>query len=88
VLKPGGSFSGYEWLSTPAYNPSNARHRSIMADIELGNGLPDVRSIEQVRAARQRSPRTRPSAAPGSPLPPPPRPGPPCPPRPRSASRR
>ncbi len=49
MLKPGGLFSGYEWLSTPAYNPSNAQHRAIMADIELGNGLPDVRSIEQVR---------------------------------------
>jgi sterol 24-C-methyltransferase len=49
VLKPGACFAGYEWLSTPAYNPSNSHHRAIMADIELGNGLPDVRSVEQVR---------------------------------------
>ena len=51
MLKPGGSFAGYEWLSTPAYNPSNAEHKRVMADIELGNGLPDIRSIEDVRGA-------------------------------------
>ncbi len=48
MLKPGGLFAGYEWLSTAAYNPDNKTQRTIMAEIELGNGLPDVRSIEQV----------------------------------------
>jgi len=51
VLKPGGAFAGYEWCSTDAYNPADKHQREVMADIELGNGLPDVRSTEQVKAA-------------------------------------
>lgn len=55
MLKPGGLFAGYEWLSTAAYNPENKEHRTIMAEIELGNGLPDVRSIEQVGGSTGRA---------------------------------
>jgi hypothetical protein len=61
VLKPGGLFAGYEWLSTAAYNPENKEHKTTMAEIELGNGLPDVRSIEQVRGSTGGS--TPPAAA-------------------------
>lgn len=43
VLKPGQLFAGYEWCATDLYDPSNARHKDVMAEIELGNGLPDVR---------------------------------------------
>jgi sterol 24-C-methyltransferase len=43
VLKPGQSFAGYEWCATDLYDRSNPQHKSVMAEIELGNGLPDVR---------------------------------------------
>lgn len=49
MLKPGGRFAGYEWCSTDRYDPSDPHQRTVMADIELGNGLPDVRSTAQVR---------------------------------------
>jgi hypothetical protein len=49
VLKPGGGFAGYEWCSTDMYDSKNPEHQRVMAEIELGNGLPEVRSTEQVR---------------------------------------
>jgi sterol 24-C-methyltransferase len=51
ILKPGALFVGDEWCLTPAYNPDNAEHRRIKRDIEVGNGLPDIESIEGVLAA-------------------------------------
>ncbi|GBF91937.1 cycloartenol-C-24-methyltransferase [Raphidocelis subcapitata] len=55
VLKPGARFAGYEWCATDKYDPSNQEHKTIMAEIELGNGLPDVRTtaetIESLKAA-------------------------------------
>ncbi|KIY96851.1 hypothetical protein MNEG_11110 [Monoraphidium neglectum] len=47
VLKPGGHFAGYEWCATSEYDPKNEQHRKIMAEIELGNGLPDVRTTAE-----------------------------------------
>ncbi|MCO5570152.1 hypothetical protein L7F22_023869 [Adiantum nelumboides] len=47
VLKPGQLFAGYEWCMTDAYDPQNAEHQKIKAEIELGNGLPDVRTTSQ-----------------------------------------
>jgi len=29
VLKPGGSFAGYEWILTDKYDPKNAEHVAI-----------------------------------------------------------
>jgi hypothetical protein len=43
VLKPGSCFAGYEWCATDAYNPKDPEQKKVMAEIELGNGLPDVR---------------------------------------------
>mmetsp|Transcript_27187 Transcript_27187/g.69212 ORF Transcript_27187/g.69212 Transcript_27187/m.69212 type:complete len:346 (+) Transcript_27187:90-1127(+) len=51
VLKPGAAFAGYEWCSTPLYRKGDKEQDRIMAEIELGNGLPDVRSTDEVRAA-------------------------------------
>jgi sterol 24-C-methyltransferase len=55
VLKPGQSFAGYEWCATDLYDRSNPQHKSVMAEIELGNGLPDVRTtaetIDALKAA-------------------------------------
>lgn len=43
MLKPGHFFAGYEWCATDAYDPNNPMQKQVMAEIELGNGLPDVR---------------------------------------------
>jgi len=42
VLKPGGVFACYEWCLTDKYDPTNAYHRKIKKDIEVGDGLPDM----------------------------------------------
>nr|XP_025879398.1 cycloartenol-C-24-methyltransferase 1-like isoform X2 [Oryza sativa Japonica Group] len=47
VLKPGQLFALDEWCMTDKYDPGNSRHRSIKAEIELGNGLPDIRTTKQ-----------------------------------------
>lgn len=54
VLKPGHCFAGYEWCATDSYDPSNPQHKEVMAEIELGNGLPDVRTTKQtIEALKQ-----------------------------------
>lgn len=45
MLKPGKCFAGYEWCATEAYNPKDPEQKKVMAEIELGNGLPDVRCV-------------------------------------------
>ncbi|GJN41332.1 hypothetical protein PR202_gn00692 [Eleusine coracana subsp. coracana] len=47
VLKPGQCFAVYEWCITDHYDPNNATHKRIKDEIELGNGLPDIRSTQQ-----------------------------------------
>uniref|UniRef100_A0ACD5TQH7 Uncharacterized protein n=1 Tax=Avena sativa TaxID=4498 RepID=A0ACD5TQH7_AVESA len=47
VLKPGQCFAVYEWCITDHYDPNNANHKRIKDEIELGNGLPDIRSTQQ-----------------------------------------
>ncbi|XP_042491736.1 cycloartenol-C-24-methyltransferase-like [Macadamia integrifolia] len=44
VLKPGQHFAAYEWCITDSFDPKNQWHQNIKAEIELGNGLPDIRS--------------------------------------------
>jgi len=51
VLKPGQLFAGYEWCMTDAYDPQNKSHQRIKEEVELGNGLPDIRSTKQVLEA-------------------------------------
>jgi predicted methyltransferase len=40
VLKPGGLFAAYEWVSTKNYDPNNPEHVKIMNSVIIGNGLP------------------------------------------------
>ncbi|KAJ1254384.1 hypothetical protein BS78_K073200 [Paspalum vaginatum] len=47
VLKPGQYFAVDELCLTERFDPSNSKHRGIKAEIELGCGLPDVRSTRQ-----------------------------------------
>ena len=32
----------YEWVTTPAFKPSDPVHKRIKKDIEVGDGLPDI----------------------------------------------
>ncbi|PQP94840.1 hypothetical protein Pyn_25227 [Prunus yedoensis var. nudiflora] len=43
VLKPGQYFAAYEWCMTYAFDPNNQEHQKIKAEIEIGDGLPDIR---------------------------------------------
>ncbi|XP_019424816.1 PREDICTED: cycloartenol-C-24-methyltransferase-like [Lupinus angustifolius] len=43
VLKPGQCFAAYEWCMTDSFDPSNQEHQKIKAEIEIGDGLPDIR---------------------------------------------
>jgi len=42
VLKPGGKFACYEWLTTPKYDESNLEHKQIIYNLEQGNSLPKL----------------------------------------------
>lgn len=41
-LKPGGYFTGYEWVMTDRYDPNNKDHVRVKEGIEVGNGLPTL----------------------------------------------
>ncbi|GAB2289046.1 Cycloartenol-C-24-methyltransferase [Dionaea muscipula] len=47
VLKPGQYFAAYEWCMTDAFDSNNQEQQKIKAEIELGNGLPDIRSTRE-----------------------------------------
>lgn len=51
VLKPGGVFGLYEWCMTDNYDGTNPEHRRIAHGIELGDGIPEMRTIVQARNA-------------------------------------
>ncbi len=49
VLKPGGKIAIYEWCLTPRYDANNALHAKFKRDIEEGNGLPDIWTLDATR---------------------------------------
>ncbi|KAJ9448082.1 Cycloartenol-C-24-methyltransferase 1 [Diplonema papillatum] len=51
VLKKGGRFASYEWITAAGFDPKNQTHKDILTEIEYGNGLPPVRSPAQVEKA-------------------------------------
>ncbi|CAO1624297.1 unnamed protein product [Sympodiomycopsis kandeliae] len=51
VLKPGGIFGVYEWCMTDIYDGSNPEHRRVAHGIEVGDGIPEMRTIKQARDA-------------------------------------
>mmetsp|Transcript_12304 Transcript_12304/g.39001 ORF Transcript_12304/g.39001 Transcript_12304/m.39001 type:complete len:370 (+) Transcript_12304:168-1277(+) len=55
VLKPGGLYATYEWVTTPLYDPANTEHVRIIDSINHGNALPDMRTYKQVVEAAQRA---------------------------------
>ena len=53
VLKPGGKFAVYEWVTTDKYDPKNKAHVDCVIGINEANALPDMRSYRDVgKAAR------------------------------------
>lgn len=54
VLRPGGMFASYEWCMTERYDPRSTVHYRVKRSIERGDGLPDLKTIDEVRdAARE-----------------------------------
>jgi len=51
VLKPGGKFGVYEWCMTDRWNPSNPHHKAVAHGIEVGDGIPEMRTIVVARQA-------------------------------------
>ncbi len=51
VLRPGACFAGYDWCLTESFDPQNATHLRIKKEIEIGNGLPDIADMSDVRDA-------------------------------------
>jgi 24-methylenesterol C-methyltransferase len=48
VLKPGGLYVSYEWVTTPLYRADNAEHVEIIQGIERGDALPGLRAQEDI----------------------------------------
>ncbi|KAJ7238970.1 S-adenosyl-L-methionine-dependent methyltransferase [Mycena rebaudengoi] len=51
VLKPGGTFGVYEWCMTDEWDASNPAHAKLQHEIELGNGIPEMRPLKTIREA-------------------------------------
>ncbi|KAJ7269725.1 sterol 24-C-methyltransferase [Mycena rebaudengoi] len=51
VLKPGGTFGVYEWCMTDEWDASNPEHAKLQHEIELGNGIPEMRPLKLAREA-------------------------------------
>ncbi|KAG8947521.1 Delta(24)-sterol C-methyltransferase [Tulasnella sp. 424] len=51
VLKPGGTFGVYEWVMTDAWDPSIPEHKAIAHGIEIGDGIPEMRTRKEARKA-------------------------------------
>jgi len=54
VLKPGGVFGVYEWCMTDDWDASNPEHKALAHQIELGNGIPEMRPLRLAREALQK----------------------------------
>nr|CAD1844787.1 unnamed protein product [Ananas comosus var. bracteatus] len=54
VLKPGGMYVTYEWVTTPLYRADDAGHVETVHGIERGSALPGIRAQEDIgRTARK-----------------------------------
>jgi len=55
VLKPGSLYASYEWVMTNKYEESNPEHVRIRKGIEVGNGLPELKTPEHLLDALKES---------------------------------
>lgn len=51
VLKPGGIFGVYEWCMTDKWDESNPHHKEVAHGIEVGDGIPEMRTLHAARKA-------------------------------------
>jgi len=51
VLKPGGIFGVYEWVMTDAWDPSIPEHKEIAHNIEIGDGIAEMRTYADAKKA-------------------------------------
>jgi len=51
VLKPGGIFGVYEWCMTERWDPSLPDHKALAHQLEIGNGIPEMRHLHKAREA-------------------------------------
>jgi len=54
ILKPGGLFASYEWVSTDKFDPEDQSHVKIIDGIVFGNGLPEMRTRKQAEEAGEK----------------------------------
>jgi len=50
VLKPGALLGNLDWVLTPQYDHSNAKHRRIRSEIERGGSVPSLSTAEAHKA--------------------------------------
>jgi len=55
VLKPGGYFAGYEWLMADKYDAKHKNHTVIKQGIEVGNGIPNLRTSKELKSSLQKA---------------------------------
>ncbi|WZN61304.1 cycloartenol-C-24-methyltransferase [Chloropicon roscoffensis] len=55
VVKPGGHVAIYEWCLTDKYDPKDESHKLFKHQIEIGNGLPDIRTTRECKQAMQKA---------------------------------
>jgi sterol 24-C-methyltransferase len=51
VLKPGARFADYEWILTEKFDYENKNHVKIKKEIEIGNGIPDLTTKDEILGA-------------------------------------
>ncbi|TIA90579.1 hypothetical protein E3P99_01523 [Wallemia hederae] len=51
ILKPGGIFGVYEWCMTDEWDPRNPDHKRVAHGIEVGDGIPEMRNVDNARNA-------------------------------------
>jgi len=51
VLKPGAWFAGYEWCLSNKYDPNNPEHVEAKKKIEIGDGIPELEPVADIRKA-------------------------------------
>ena len=51
ILKPGGIFGVYEWCMSDDWDPTNEDHKRVAHGIEIGDGIPEMRNINNARSA-------------------------------------
>jgi len=54
-LKPGALYGTYEWLMTDQYDPDDESHTKIKKGIEIGNGIAELVTEPEVRAALKKA---------------------------------